>query len=294
MRRNKFLIIILVMIVFFANQVLVEAKSESASLKMKSTSGNCSKYFSVRSSSEYEHEVRSNAKAKAEYTAGKLKAYTFANGSKADSSKEFDSSDKVTTAWYFITPKGGEKFKSGDKLTIDVYSNNKKVCSADITGFSTSKDNVKVALQHDGIIQSITLKGTFKNGSYTAKDEINLKVVKSTSTTKLNVSNGTRKGKQKANSVTDSNGNFSRSSTSCTDVSALIGDYWGYVMIIVPVLLIIMMSIDFLKAMSTGEADALNKAGNNAVKRTIAAVVLLALPALLRMIFGWFGIQICI
>lgn len=84
------------------------------------------------------------------------------------------------------------------------------------------------------------------------------------------------------------------SSTSCTEVSDLIHDYWKYVMIIVPILLIVMITIDFFKALAKGDSDSIKKAGNNTVKRTIAAVVLLALPALLGLIFSWVGLDLCV
>ena len=65
-------------------------------------------------------------------------------------------------------------------------------------------------------------------------------------------------------------------------------------MIIVPILLIVMITIDFFKALAKGDSDSIKKAGNNTVKRTIAAVVLLALPALLGLIFSWFGLDLCV
>lgn len=83
-------------------------------------------------------------------------------------------------------------------------------------------------------------------------------------------------------------------STSCTDVSDLIHDYWKYVMVITPILLIVMITIDFFQALAKGDNDSIKKAGNNAIKRTIAAVVLLALPALLSLIFSLVGLDLCV
>ena len=80
----------------------------------------------------------------------------------------------------------------------------------------------------------------------------------------------------------------------CTEVSGLIHDYWKYVMIIVPILLIVMITIDFFKALAKGDSDSIKKAGNNTIKRAISAVVLLALPALLGLIFSWFGLDLCV
>lgn len=95
--------------------------------------------------------------------------------------------------------------------------------------------------------------------------------------------------------IVDEKGNIvTGQGTSCEDVSGLIHKYWSYVMIIVPILLIIMMVIDFFKALAKGDSESIKKAGNSAVKRTIAAVVLLALPALLGMIFDAVGLPLCV
>lgn len=101
---------------------------------------------------------------------------------------------------------------------------------------------------------------------------------------------GLVKGKTKQ--ITEiGNGN---SQLACDTIGDLFDEYWPYAMVIIPILLIIMMAIDFFKAMVVNDADALKKAGTNAVKRTIATVIALALPALLRMVFGLFGIDFCL
>lgn len=106
---------------------------------------------------------------------------------------------------------------------------------------------------------------------------------------------GTKKGGTKVLLKTNADGEIINSSaTSCTEVSDLIHDYWKYVMVIVPILLIVMMTLDFFKAVGKGDSESIKKAGNNTVKRAIAAVVLLALPALLGLIFSWFGLELCL
>ena len=74
-------------------------------------------------------------------------------------------------------------------------------------------------------------------------------------------------------------------------ISGMISDYWGLFVIFVPILLIVMMTVDFLKAMSSSDSEAIKKSSTNAIKRVIAAVILLALPWLLRTIFTVFGLQ---
>lgn len=78
-----------------------------------------------------------------------------------------------------------------------------------------------------------------------------------------------------------------------TEVSSLIKKYWKWVMFLVPPLLIVLITLDFVKAMSSGDSDAIKKSSNNAIKRVIAAILLLALPWMLSVIFGWFGLEIC-
>ncbi len=109
---------------------------------------------------------------------------------------------------------------------------------------------------------------------------------------------GTKKGKAKKEAIkTNKSGEIINSldkDEACTEVSGLIHDYWKYVMVIVPILLIVMITIDFFKALAKGDSDSIKKAGNNTIKRAIAAVVLLALPALLGLIFSWVGLDLCV
>lgn len=136
-----------------------------------------------------------------------------------------------------------------------------------------------------------TTKPKANPGSYYGKNGI----ANESTTTAKGAASGTRKGQTKKELETNADGEIiNSSSTSCTEVSDLIHDYWKYVMIIVPILLIVMMTIDFLKALAKGDSDSIKKAGNNTVKRTIAAVVLLALPALLGLIFSWVGLDLCV
>lgn len=109
---------------------------------------------------------------------------------------------------------------------------------------------------------------------------------------------GTKKGKAKKEAIkTNESGEIINSldkDEACTEVSGLIHDYWKYVMVIVPILLIVMITIDFFKALAKGDSDSIKKAGNNTIKRAIAVVVLLALPALLGLIFSWVGLDLCV
>lgn len=138
------------------------------------------------------------------------------------------------------------------------------------------------------------------NGKYTTKYDL----IKINANSKKVSKDGTLKIKSNSN---NSNGTISDSDTvietenktkvkdiKCdTSISELIKDYWKWVMFLVPLLLIVLITLDFVKAMSSGDSDSIKKSSNNAIKRVIAAVILLALPWVLSVIFGWFGLEIC-
>lgn len=86
----------------------------------------------------------------------------------------------------------------------------------------------------------------------------------------------------------------SNNDAKCSDVSSLVNKYWKYVMILVPVVLILLITIDFVKAIVASDADQLKKTSSTALKRTLAAVILLILPALLSVVLNWFGLELCL
>lgn len=77
------------------------------------------------------------------------------------------------------------------------------------------------------------------------------------------------------------------------DLKDLIQKYWGWVMILGPIGLMILISIDFVKAVVSSDADMLKKSGLAVFKRTLALVILLFTPFILNLVLGWFGINLC-
>lgn len=70
--------------------------------------------------------------------------------------------------------------------------------------------------------------------------------------------------------------------------------YWKIIAIVAPALVILMTSIDFFKAITSSDADRLKKSANSALKRALAFVLLLLLPYILNIVFGWFGLSLCL
>lgn len=77
-------------------------------------------------------------------------------------------------------------------------------------------------------------------------------------------------------------------------LKSFIDDIWSYFVIFGPILLIVMISLDFFKALFSSDSDMLTKAGSNTVKRTISALILLLLPLIIETILGFFGLELCI
>ena len=244
--------------------------------------------------------------------------------------KESSWSEKRNFSIYFASKKSGSKAGTiktfnmtfyddeGDALCSltnenwyeDAVGQQYAIFNFDITSGHISKIEASGTYEYDGKPQNFDTKkfhigkkkgntGSVSNTTTTKKTS---KGETTTTSTKRTVEDATP-GKDKTadvlygnkkNGVTDKDGNISFSDTdSCDKVHEIIYKYWQYIMIIVPVLLILMLTIDFFKAMISNDSEAIKKSVNNTVKRTISAVVLLALPVLLGFIFSLFGIEVC-
>lgn len=78
------------------------------------------------------------------------------------------------------------------------------------------------------------------------------------------------------------------------DLNNFITKYWGIVVAIAPALLILMTSIDFFKAIVSSDADKIKKSSSDALKRTLAFILLLFLPFIVNKLFSWIGIKLCL
>lgn len=65
----------------------------------------------------------------------------------------------------------------------------------------------------------------------------------------------------------------------------IINEVMSYIRIGVPLLLIILLGIDFAKATFSGDEKAISKSKNNAIKRIIIAIVIFFVPTLLNLLF---------
>ena len=59
------------------------------------------------------------------------------------------------------------------------------------------------------------------------------------------------------------------------------------IMIVAPILLLVLGSIDFLKATTAGDEKDMKKATNNFIKRLIICVIILILPILVNMVISF-------
>ena len=113
--------------------------------------------------------------------------------------------------------------------------------------------------------------------------------INTTTTSKLNY--GSIPGKTSLNAITAGE---SQKITCDNSLKSFISEIWKYFVIFGPILLIVMVSLDFFKALFSSDSDMLTKAGSNTVKRTISAIILLLLPLIIETILGFFGLELCI
>ena len=297
MKINKILMYILILsFVFFTNIIFVSADEYTVSTerKMIPIDGDCTSYFTIRS-------ITYNEGNSAFYSGIPAhEAHVFKNESATSSLEhEFFADEQVTLAYYFGVSEYN-RLPECTKLTIDVNDSGTHVCSVEIPLYDANGYRVKVALNLDGKVQNSSIRGTFTGsigqGSASAFD-CREYPVDSKEIQIINMESGTVRGKTKdkiENTCTNAAGEQVDCYDTCTTISDIISDYWRYIMIFIPTALIVLMSIDFFKAMSSNNDDALKKASSAAVKRTIVVIIILALPVLLNILFGWFGIRICL
>lgn len=122
-------------------------------------------------------------------------------------------------------------------------------------------------------------------------------IVSSTSNVKACVA--TIKTSSQANSDSDSDsdpdsmGNLiPEKNLACSDdVKDIVRQVWRYLIVFSPILVLVIGTIDFVKAVGSNDSDAIKKSSVNFIKRVIALCILMYLPLLIRIIFTWFGLE---
>lgn len=181
---------------------------------------------------------------------------------------------------------------SGDKVqkvNYRIISKEGQSCKGSITGslVENNKGSVKFSVVIDkGYVKEVAFSGlTISRTNSSKRDNIKEE--------KMSIKHESQEGESNGSLDSDSGlGDLMPTKSDCdTSLRDLINKYWKWVVFITPLLLIVMMTIDFLKAMSSGDSDAIKKSSNNAIKRVIAAIILLALPWAITVVFTWFGLE---
>lgn len=186
-------------------------------------------------------------------------------------------SDELTDGIYDIAATIVAKKKSGvtgkKVITFKYNANDSRI----ITTATTTKKDGDEYVDEDG--NKLCPNGTYKDKNGACSDE-------------NGVNYGATLGSAKN---TDKSYNIENGNIGCTTtIQDIVDEYWKYIMILVPVGLIILITFDFVKAITSSSDDQLKKSSNDALKRTISTVILLMLPVLLKLVLGWFGIELCI
>lgn len=167
-------------------------------------------------------------------------------------------------------------------------------CTGEITGFKVPTadrkgyQNMTFSLTVDkGTVENFTVWGTQEkyNGQSVStqsirKETVNIKRESSADETPTTV---------KSNST----GTTIAQKQDCDSFRDLIHKYWTWIIVLAPILTIVVIAIDLLGAIISNDAEKLNKVGKNSIKRMAALVILLFLPFILEIIFGWFNFGFC-
>lgn len=181
--------------------------------------------------------------------------------------------------------------------SYEVFNGNDSIESKTIKKKYNTSDSLAIKSLTPGTTYKITLHYELDGKSLTAEASESTKKESETSTQGIEYTQESKSLASKAKlNASDVTYDSSKGHMDCGDLSVkdLIDEYWSIVMVLVPIVLMLLISIDFIKALTANDQEQLKKSGNSAIKRTIAAVILLMLPALLSMILGWFGLELCI
>lgn len=201
-----------------------------------------------------------------------------------------DSVDEIVVYNYDVNKSDGKGVEFKKISTGD--SDNKALGYTSVSGLSANKSytaDFKINKKNHVILKVTTAKNSSSKGT--------IQVISSTSYAKYNLNVTKDSINQSKNNGGTQNNSYvplieETDEKFCDDaMRALIRKYWNYIMLLAPILLIVLLTVDGIKCVSAGTADKIKKYGNDAVKRVIATLILLALPSLISMIMGWFGLS---
>lgn len=163
-------------------------------------------------------------------------------------------------------------------------------CTGEITGFPKGKKRVNFRVTiSKGYVKDFTAWGTMTRKSASGKIS-RLGIRKETKPVKRSL----KSGEEPLQVEEDSAGQTVGKKMECTSLKEFLDKYWSWVIILAPILTIVLISIDLVTVIISSDVDRLKKVGSNSVKRMTALVILLFLPYLVEIVFGWFGLEFCL
>ncbi len=160
-------------------------------------------------------------------------------------------------------------------------------CTGEITGFNVPSENNK---GYQNMTFALTVdKGTVENFTvWGTQEKYNGQSLSTESIRKESVNIKRESGENETTT-----GTTIAQKQDCDSFRDLIHKYWTWIIALAPILTIVVIAIDLLGAIISSDPEKLNKVGNNAIKRMAALVILLFLPYILDIIFGWFNFGFC-
>lgn len=172
------------------------------------------------------------------------------------------------------------------KHTVNSIMYNIGSCSSEITGFPKGKRNVDFKVRiANGYVAEFSVWGTQKKDN---SDSITA-IRKETQKVKYN-----NPGQEPVTLEENEAGQKIGQKVKCDAIHDILDKYWGWALALAPILTILLISFDLVTVIISNDVDRMKKVGSNAVKRMTALVILLFLPYILELLFGFFNFPICL
>lgn len=188
-------------------------------------------------------------------------------------------SDKTVSTITYTIDVRARSFSNVNTIEYKIVNNDGKTCSNKLTKTDFG--------EHENIILKLTVdKNNTKNVTINASDIgdslFNKDKVDDISPVTLNT---------QLDSSAMGNLIPSKNITCNDSIKKIVKELWGYLILVSPMLVIIMGTIDFVKALGSNDNDAIKKSSTSFIKRIIALCILMYLPMLIKVVFSWVGLE---
>lgn len=240
---------------------------------------------SVRAEISYGSCIKKYKDSYIKYTGSGMDAYNVPKTYSTGKQGNIDFS-KGNHTWTAAPVRFTFRVQANLKHTVNSIMYNIGSCSSEITGFPKGKRNVNFEVKiANGYIAEFSVWGTQK------KDDTDSITAIRKETQKVKFYDPSQ---DPVTIEENEAGQKIGQKVKCDAIHDILDKYWGWALALAPILTILLISFDLVTVIISNDVDRMKKVGSNAVKRMTALVILLFLPYILELLFGFFNFPICL